>query len=75
MATTATMPDCQTAPATAFFGLALKATIMTAAALIMMIWMMVFIFGIREMVASVSASTKNCTQAKATITASAVRNT
>ena len=46
MATTATMPDCQTAPPTAFFGMALQNMMLQAAAVSMMIWMMMFIFGI-----------------------------
>ena len=42
MATTATIPDCHTGPATAFLGLALAKSIMKAAAVIMTIWMMMF---------------------------------
>ena len=45
MATTATMPDCQTAPATAFLGCALQNMMLQAAAVSMIIWMMMFIFG------------------------------
>ena len=44
MATTATMPDCHTGPATAFFGDALQKMIIRAAAEIMTIWMTMFIF-------------------------------
>ena len=45
MATTATMPDCHTAPPTAFLGCALQNMMLAAAAVSMMIWMMMFIFG------------------------------
>ncbi len=45
MATTATIPDCQTAPATAFLGEALQNMMLAAAAMSMMIWMQMFIFG------------------------------
>lgn len=42
MATTATIPFCQTAPCTAALGLALQKMIMSAAAAIIVIWMRMF---------------------------------
>ena len=45
MATTATMPLCQTAPPTAFLGAALQNMMLAAAAVSMIIWMQIFILG------------------------------
>ena len=54
MATTATMPDCHTAPATAFFGEALQNIMLQAAAVSIIIWMIMFILGIPMATARVS---------------------
>ena len=80
MATTATIPLCQTAPPTAFLGSALQNIMFAAAAASMMIWMMIFIFGMPMCWARVMLSPPFVTciiwqKAKNTITSNAPRNT
>ncbi len=74
------MPDCHTAPPTAFFGSALQNIMFSAAAVSIMIWMMRFILGMPIAVASVTLSPSLVTwkiwqNAKQTITSNAARKT